>query len=91
MEMGKRILIVRVDGHPLRALGGGIDRVEADSDFAFEVTADCIGCQAEPLAGFLILGTVVVMAATSWMGSVGLKGVSTPVNEEVEVISHYAG
>ena len=60
-EIRERILIVRVDGHPLRALGGGVNRVEADSDFAFEVAADCVGCQAEPLAGFLVLGPVIVM------------------------------
>jgi hypothetical protein len=25
------------------------------------VAADCVGCQAEPLAGFLVLGPVIVM------------------------------
>ena len=90
-EIRKRILIVRVDGHPLRALGGGVDGVEADSDFAFEVAADCVQRQAEPLAGFLVLGPIVAMPATFRVGSVGLEGVSTPVNEEAEVIRHYAG
>jgi len=41
-EVRKRILVVRVDGHPLRALGGRVDGVEADGDFAFEVAADCV-------------------------------------------------
>jgi len=90
-EIRERILIVRVDGHPLRALGGGVDGVEADSDFAFEVAADCVQRQAEPLAGFLVLGPIVAMPATFRVGSVGLEGVSTPVNEEAEVIRHYAG
>jgi hypothetical protein len=90
-EIRKRILIVRVDGHPLRALGGGVDRVEADGDFALEVAADCVRCQAEPLAGFLVLGTIVIMPGAFRVGSVGLEGVSTPVYEEAEVIRHHTG
>jgi hypothetical protein len=90
-EIRKRIPIVRVDGHPLRALGGGVDGVEADGDFPFEVAADSAQRQAEPLAGFLVLGAVVVMPPTSWVGSVGLEGVSTPVYEEVEVVCYNSG
>jgi hypothetical protein len=33
-EVWDGILIIRVDGHPLGALGGGVDCVEADGDFA---------------------------------------------------------
>jgi hypothetical protein len=40
MEISERICIIRVNGHPLRALGGGVDGVKADSYFPFEVTAD---------------------------------------------------
>jgi hypothetical protein len=90
-EVRERILIVRVDGHPLRALGGGVDRVEADSDFAFEVATDCVRCQAEPLAGFLVLGPIVVMPAALRVRPAGLKGVGPPVHEEAEVIRHHAG
>ena len=90
-EVRERILIVRVDGHPLRTLGGGIDRVEADSDFAFEVAADCVRCQAEPLAGFLVGGTIVVMPATSRVRPAGLEGVGRPVHKETEAIRHHAG
>jgi hypothetical protein len=90
-EICERILIVRVYGHPLGALGGGIDRVEADSDFALEVAADCVQRQAEPQAGSLVFGTVVVMPGAFRVRPVGLEGVSTPVYEEVEVIRHDAG
>jgi hypothetical protein len=90
-QVRKRIFIVRVDGHPLRALGGGIDRVEADGDFAFEVAADCVQRQAEPLAGFPVLGPVVVMPGTFQVGSVGLESVGTPVDEETEVICYHSG
>jgi hypothetical protein len=90
-EIHERILIVRVDGHPLRALGGGVDGVEADGDFAFEVAADCVQGQAEPLAGFLVGGPVVVMPGTFWVRPVGLEGVSPAVDEEAEVIRHRTG
>jgi hypothetical protein len=53
-EIREGIFIVCVDGDPLRALGGGVDRVEADGDFAFEVAADGVQCQAEALASLLI-------------------------------------
>jgi hypothetical protein len=85
-EICKRILMVRVDGHPLRALGGGVDRVEADGDFALKVAADCVQRQTEPLAGFLVLGPVVVMPATFWVCPVGLEGVGPALDEETEVI-----
>jgi hypothetical protein len=90
-EVRERILIVRVDGHPLRALGGGVDRVEADSDFALKVVADCVQRQTEALAGSLVLGTVVIMPGTFRVGSVGLEGVGAAVDEETEVICHHSG
>jgi len=90
-EVRDRILIVRVDGHPLRAPVSGVDGVEADGDFAFEVAADCVKCQAEPLTGFLVGGTVVVMPGTFQVRPVGLEGVSPPVHKEVEVVRHHAG
>ena len=90
-EIRERILIVRVDGHPLRALGGRVDGVEADSDFAFEVAADCVQRQAQPLAGSLVLGSVIVMPGTFRVGSVGLEGVGAAVNEETEVIRYHPG
>jgi len=73
-EVRERIFIVRVDSHPLRALGGGVDGVETDGDFTFEVAADCVQRQAETLAGFLVLGPVVVMPATFRVRSAGLEG-----------------
>jgi hypothetical protein len=90
-EIRERILVVRVDGHPLRALGGGVDRVKADGDFAFEVAADCVGCQAQPLPGFLVLEPVVVMPSAFRVRSVGLEGVGPPIHEETEVIRHHPG
>jgi hypothetical protein len=62
-ETRECILVVCVDGHPLRALGGGVDGVEADGDFALKVAADCVQRQVKPLAGFLVLGTLVVIPA----------------------------
>jgi hypothetical protein len=85
-EVRERVFIVRVDGHPLRALGGRVDRVEADSDFAFDVAADCVQRQAEPLAGFLVLGPVVIMPAAFRARPVGLECVGPAVDEEAEVI-----
>jgi hypothetical protein len=70
-------------------LGGGVNGVETDGDFAFEVATDGVGCQAQSLTRFLVLGTVVVMPGTFWAGSIGLEGVSTPVDEEAEVIYRY--
>ena len=91
-EVRKGIWVVRVDCHPLRALGCGVDGVEADGDFAFEVAADCLQRQAEPLAGFLVLGTVIIMmAGASWVRLVGLNGVSSAVDKHVEIIRHNSG
>src|ERR1035437_5664933 len=81
MEIRERTLIVRVDGHPLRTLGGRVDRVEAYGDFAFEVATDCVQREAEPLAGALVLWPVVVMPGRFWAGSIGLEGVGPAVDE----------
>jgi hypothetical protein len=89
-EVRERILVIRVNGHPLRALGGGVYGVETDGDFPFKVATDCVGCQAEPLAGSTVFGPIVIMAAAFWMGSIRLEGVRTPVDEEVEVIRRHA-
>src|SRR5271157_6115462 len=83
-EVRKGIRVVRVDGHPLRALGGGIDGVEADGDIAFEVAANCVQRQAEPLAGIPVLGPIVIVAGAFQVRPVGLEGVSPTVDEEME-------
>jgi len=72
-------------------LGGGVDGVEADGDSAFEVTADGVQRKAEPLTGLLVLGAVVLMPAAFRVRPVGLEGVRTPVDEEVEVVRYHAG
>jgi hypothetical protein len=90
-EISERILIVRVDGHPLRAPGDRVDGVEADSDFTLKVAVDRVQGQAEALAGFLVLGTVVVMPGTFWVRPVELEGVGPTVDEEVEVARHHSG
>ena len=89
-EVRERILIVRVDGHPLRVLGDGVDCVQADGDFAFEVATDRVQRQTESLAGSPVLGSVVIMAGAFWMGSIRLESVSPPDDEEVEVIRCHA-
>jgi hypothetical protein len=85
-EVRERILIVRVNGHPLRALGGGVDRVETDGDFALQMATDGVGCQAQPLASLFMKRPVVVVPARFSMWSVRLKGVGAAVDEEMEVI-----
>ena len=90
-EIRKRIVIVCVDGQPFRALGCGVDGVKADGDLAFQVAADCVQHQAEPLPGFPVLGTVIIMPCTFGVRPVGLQGVSPTVGKEVEVIRHHAG
>ncbi len=90
-EVLECIRIIRVYGHPLRALGGGVEGVKTDGDFAFEVATDCVQGQAESLAGILVLGPVVIMTAAFRVGSIGLKRVSTPVDEEMKVVRHHAG
>ena len=44
-----------------------------------------------PLAGFLVLGPVVVMSAAFSVRLVGLEGVSPAVDEEAEVIRFHNG
>jgi hypothetical protein len=90
-EVWDGILIIRVDGHPLGALGGGVDCVEADGDFALEVAADCIEREAAPLAGFPVLGPIVIMPGTYRVRPIGLEGVSPTIDEEAEVIRHHSG
>jgi hypothetical protein len=90
-EVRERILIVRVDGHPLRRLVCRVDCGRSNGDFAFQMVADSVQHQAEPLAGFLVLGPVVVMPGTFLVWSVGLEGVSSPVGEEAKVVRPHAG
>jgi hypothetical protein len=71
-EIRERILIVGVDGHPFRALGGRVDGIKADGDFVFEVATNCVQCQAKALAGFPVLGSVVAMSAAQRVRAVGL-------------------
>jgi hypothetical protein len=56
-----------------------------------EVAADCFQRQAEPLAGFLVLRPVVVIAGTFRVRTVGLEGVSPPVHEKAKVVRHHTG
>ena len=67
------------------------DGVEADGDFTFEVAADCVQPQAQPLASFLVLGTIVVMPGSLRVGSVRVEGLSTPVHKEVEAFAVFHG
>ena len=66
-------------------MGGKVYRIKTDSDFTFEVAADCVRRQTGAQAGVLVLGPVVVMLGTFWVWPVGLKGVRPPVDEEIEV------
>jgi hypothetical protein len=87
-EIRKRILIVCVDGYPLRALGCGIDGIETDGDFACEMATDRVEGQAQSLAGSSVLGTVVIMPGALWAGLVGLESVSPAIHEEVKVVRY---
>ena len=62
-EVCERILVISVDCYPLAALRGRVDGVKADGDFPFQVAADGVWRQAESLAGFLVVGPVVIMMA----------------------------
>ena len=53
-EVCQRILVIRIDRHPLRALVDGIDGVRADSDFAFLGAVNCVRCQAQFVAGLVV-------------------------------------
>jgi len=90
-EISERILIVRVNGQPLRALGDRVDSVQTDGDFAFKVATDCVWRQVQPLARGLVLGSIVIMPGTFWAGSVGLEGVGPAVDKETKVIRHHTG
>ena len=90
-EVRERILIVRFDGHPLRGLGGRVDRVEADGDFAFKVAPEGVRRQAEPLAGLFVRGPEVVVPAAFRVRPVGLEGVGPPIHKEAEVVRHHVG
>jgi len=70
-------------------LGCGVDRIEADSDFALKVATGCVQRQAQPLVRFLVLGTVVIMPGTFRVRPVGLESVGPAVDEEMEVIRHH--
>ena len=85
------MLIVRVDGQPLRTLGGRVDGVKADGDFPFKVATDCFQRQAGPLAGLIVLGSVVIMTSTFSVRAIGLEGVGPAIDEEAEVIRHDRG
>jgi hypothetical protein len=71
-EVRKGIWVICVDGHPLRALGGRVDGIQPDGDFAFEVATDCVHGQTQSLAGLLVLGPIVIMSGTFRVWSVGL-------------------
>jgi hypothetical protein len=87
-EICERILVISVDGDPLASLRGGVDGVKADGDFSFQVAADGVWRQAEPLARCLVDGPVIIMMASFPMRPVGLKGVRPPVHEEAKIICH---
>src|ERR1019366_1763225 len=60
-EVWERILVIRVDGHPLTPLSSRVDGIEGDGDFAIDVAPEGVRRQAEALAGFLVRGPEVVM------------------------------
>jgi len=91
MEIRERILIVRVDGHPLRALSFGVNGVQPDGDFAFEVATNGVKRQAQTLASLVVGGPVVVMLAVFSVRLIRLEGVSPAVDEEAEVIRYHNG
>jgi hypothetical protein len=70
-------------------LGGRVDGVEGDSDFVFQVATYCVQRKAESLTGFPVLRAVIVMATAYSVGSGGLQGVGTTIDEEAEVIYPY--
>src|SRR5437762_3197260 len=55
------------------------------------MAADCVQRQAESLAGFLGLGPVVVMPSSLRVWRLGLKCVSTSVDEQAEGVCRNTG
>src|SRR5438552_16944847 len=80
-QVRERVLVIGVESYPFAPLVGGIDRVEGDGDFSLDVAADRAERQAEPLAGHLVRGPEVVMAAALRVRPVGLDGIGPPVEE----------
>src|SRR5258708_23241645 len=83
--------IIGINRDPLRALCRGINRVQADGEFAFQVTPDCGRGEAQLLAFPLCLRPKVIMAPALWTGSQGLKGISSAVYEKTTVVPHDMG
>jgi hypothetical protein len=73
-ESVERIVEIRVDCHPLAALGVGVDRKQADGRVTVEVHPDRSQIQGPFL--FDVRGTVV------WMGFLSLDAVSKTVDEQ---------
>ncbi len=86
-EVRKGIRVIRINGHPLRALCRRVNGVQPDGDFAFEVATNGAKRKAQTLAGLFVSGPVVVMLAAFSVRLIRLEGVSPAVDEEAEVMS----
>src|SRR6266850_5837075 len=83
--------IIGINRDPLRALCRGVNRVQADGEFAFQVTADRTCGQAQLIAFSLCLRSKVIMAPALWTGSEGLKRIGSAVYEKTTVVPHDMG
>src|SRR6266446_1468790 len=83
--------IIGINRDPLRPLCWGVNRVQPDGEFAFQVTADC-GCGQTQLIAFpLCLRSKIVMAPALRTGSEGLKRIGSAVYEKTTVVPYDLG
>jgi hypothetical protein len=87
-KVRKRIRVIRIYGQPLRALTHRVNGIQRDGDFAFQVATDRVWSKAEALTGFPVLGTVIIMTATSSGRPVRLDSVGTTIYQQMEVGRH---
>src|SRR4029077_6646638 len=86
-----RPAIIGINRDPLRALCRGVNRVQPDGEFAFQVTPDCGRGEAQLLAFPLCLRSKVIMAPALWTGSEGLKRIGSAVYEKTTVVHQDMG
>src|SRR5690242_18985750 len=78
--------IIGINRDPLRVLCRGVNRVQPDGEFAFQVTPDCD--RGEALAFPICLRSKVIMAPALWAGSEGLKRIGPAVYEKTTVVPY---
>jgi hypothetical protein len=87
-QVFERVLIVRVNCHPLRTLGRGVDGIEGNRHMTFKMPFQGLVSQAQRLAGAFGRGPVVVIAAGFRVRTHRLKGIGPSTHKHPEIITH---